>query len=111
MKTGIQDGDVITVTAPYAVASGGGCLVGSLFGLAISAAAISAAVEIVTRGVVTIGKTTAEAWTQGQRLYWNDATKLATTTAAANKLIGVAAAVAGAADTTGPILLSAAFTL
>ena len=38
----LQDGDVLNFTAPYAVASGGGFLVGSLFAVALSAAASGA---------------------------------------------------------------------
>lgn len=111
MKNFVQPGDVISVTAPAAVAAGVGVLVGSLFGVAVNTAANGAAVEIATRGVFDLAKTTAEAWTQGQRLYWNDTTKAVTTTASTNKLIGVAAQAQLAGDTVGRIMLTAAYTL
>ena len=38
MKTYVQPGNTITLTAPYAVASGDGLLVGSIFGVAAGAA-------------------------------------------------------------------------
>ena len=39
MKNYVQPGNTITLTAPYAVASGDGLLVGSIFGIAAGAAA------------------------------------------------------------------------
>jgi predicted RecA/RadA family phage recombinase len=113
MKNFIQPGEVVGVTAPAAVASGAGVLVGSLFGLATTDAASGAPVEIATRGVFDMAKVSAQAWTVGARIYWDDSTKLATTTAAsgANKLIGVALRAADNPSATGRVLLSGAFTL
>lgn len=113
MKNYVQAGDILTLTAPAAVASGGGVLVGSIFGVAKAAALISAEVEVSTCGVFSLGRTTggSTAWAVGDRIYWDDSTKLATKTAASNKLIGVAAAVAADAAITGDVLLTAAFTL
>lgn len=111
MKTFVQPGEQISVTAPAAVASGVGVLVGSLFGVSAHSAASGAAVEIATRGVYTLAKATGAAWTQGARIYWDDTAKNCTTTASTNKLIGVATAAAASGDTTGNVLLSAAFTI
>lgn len=111
MKNNTATGDVIVVTAPYAVASGAGCLVGSLFGVASTTAAISTPVALELTGVFTLAKVTGAAWTVGQRLYWDDTAKNVTGTASTNKLIGVAVAAAASADTTGSVRLTAAFTL
>lgn len=111
MKNFTQKGDVLSLTAPYAVASGAGFLVGSIFAVATAAAGNGAPVEGMTRGVFTLAKTTGAAWTVGQRLYWDDTAKTVTGTASTNKLIGVAAAAAGSADATGSVLLTGAFTL
>jgi predicted RecA/RadA family phage recombinase len=111
MKNFVQPGDLIEVTAPYAVVSGAGLLVGSLFGVAVNAAALSAEATIATTGVFTLAKATGAAWTVGQRLYWDDTAKNVTGTASSNKLIGVATAAAGSADTVGNVRLTAAFTL
>lgn len=113
MKNYIQDGDTLTVTAPYALSSGLGCLVGSLFGVAVSDALISAEVEIKTAGVFDLVKAGSQAWTVGARIYWDDTAKACTTTAASNKLIGVAAAAvgSGAGETIGRVRLTGAFTL
>lgn len=113
MKNFIQDGDTLTVTAPYALLSGGGCLVGSLFGVAVSDALISTEVEIKTEGVFDLPKVGSQAWTVGARVYWDDTNKHLTTTASTHKLVGVAVAAvgSGAGETIGRVRLSAAFTL
>jgi predicted RecA/RadA family phage recombinase len=119
MKNLVQTGDVITLNAPYALATGGlGFLVGSLFAVSLSGAASGAAVEGAVNGVFDLAKATGQAWTQGARIYWDDAAKNCTTTVATNKLIGVAVPVTGstglglaAGDTVGRVKLTAAFTL
>lgn len=115
MKTFVQLGDTVTVTAPANVNAGTGVLVGSLFGIAVNTALSGAPVEIVTVGVFDHAKTDSQAWAVGDRIYWDNTNKLMTTAAAAgaNKLVGVAmAAVGGGAGlTTGRVRLTAAFTL
>jgi predicted RecA/RadA family phage recombinase len=113
MKNFIQGGDTITLVAPYAVASGAGLLVGSIFGVAITTAAISTSVEAAVTGVFDLAKVGSQAWTVGVRIYWDDTNKYCTTTASTNKLIGVAVAAvgSGAGETTGRVRLSGAFTI
>lgn len=113
MKNFIQPGEVVSVPAPYNVAAGAGCLVGSLFGVAVNAALSAAAVEVATKGVFDMAKAASQAWTVGARIYWDDTAKNCTTTASTNKLIGVAmlAVGSGAGETTGRVLLSGAFTI
>ena len=48
-KNFIQDGDIITVAAPYDVTSGGGLQVGGLFGVALTTAAAGADVPATGR--------------------------------------------------------------
>ena len=45
MKNFVQPSNTITLTAPYAVASGDGLLVGSIFGVAAGAAALGESVH------------------------------------------------------------------
>lgn len=111
MKNFVQPGAVISVTAVAAVASGGGVLIGSLFGFATNAAAIGEPVEIAVTGVYDADKIAAQAWAQGVRVYWDAAEGKVTSTAGGNKLIGVSIEAAVNPSTTGRILLSAAFTL
>ena len=116
MKNFVQPGNTVTVTVESgsdaeALASGDGYLVGSLFGIASANAAIGEEVELMTVGVFDIEKTSAEAWTVGQKIFWNASTSLATSTASSNKLIGVALAVAANPSSSGRVRLSGAFTV
>ena len=108
MKNYVSDGENVTVTAPAALNSGDGVLVGSLFGVASCDAASGAAVAIVVEGVFNLPKVGSQAWTAGAKVYWDAANKRCTTVATGNTLIGVAsAAVAnGANDTTGTVRLN-----
>ena len=49
MKNYVQPGNTLTLTAPYAVTSGDGLLVGSIFGVAGGDAASGATVEAALR--------------------------------------------------------------
>jgi predicted RecA/RadA family phage recombinase len=77
MKNFIQNGDMISVTAPAGgIASGQGIVVGSLFGVAAKAAAEGESVEIATTGVYELPKAPATVIAQGARVAWDDAAKL-----------------------------------
>jgi predicted RecA/RadA family phage recombinase len=56
MKTYVQPGKTITLTAPYAVTSGDGLLVGSIFGVAAGTAALGETVEAALVGVYEMKK-------------------------------------------------------
>src|SRR5690349_14065422 len=103
MKTFVQNGEAIELVAPYDRLSGEGALVGSIFGVATVDVLSTATANFITQGVVTLRKTSAQAWTLGVLIYWDNTNKEATTAAAAgaNKLIGVAAAVAANPSATG----------
>ena len=85
----VQDGENITLPAPYAVTAGQGCLAGSVFGIAHAAAAITANVVLVRRGVFTVAKVSAQAWVLGEKIYWDNAAKLFTNVLTANTLGGL----------------------
>lgn len=108
MKNYIQLGDNITLPAPYAVASGGGALIGSIFGVASTDAANAEEISFVRVGVFTLPKPGSQAWTVGVKLYWDNTAKNVTTTSASNTLIGAAAAAvgSGAGETSGAVLLT-----
>ena len=111
MKTYVQPGNTITPTAPYAVASGDGLLVGSIFGVASGTAALGETVEAALTGVFDVTKIGSQAWTVGAKVYWDDTNKRCTTVATDNSLIGVAieAVASGAGDTIGRVRLNATF--
>lgn len=108
MKNFKQPGDTVTVTAPADVASGAGVLVGVLFGIATNAALSGAEVEIKRTGVFEHAKNSAEAWTVGAKVYWDNTAKVFTTTATSNTLVGAAAAAAANPSALGTVLLDGA---
>lgn len=109
MNNVIQDqAEVVTLVAPYAVASGAGALVGSIFAVATSAVANGASGEFKREGVIDLAKVSAQAWTLGVKIYWDNTAKLCTTVDTSNTLIGAAAAVAANPSATGWVLLDGA---
>ena len=104
----IQDGDVITLVAPYALTPGDGCLVGSTFGVALGAAAISTPVEVAMEGVFDIAKTAGQTPAQGALAYWDNTAKSVTTVSTSNSRIGSFTQAALAGDATCRVRLSGA---
>jgi predicted RecA/RadA family phage recombinase len=112
-KNFIAEGESLVVTAPYARLSGEGTLVGSIFGVATHDALITTDLALSLCGIWELAKTDSQAWTVGQRIYWDDTTKLTTNVAAANKLIGVAVEAVAVTPglILGKVLLTKAFTI
>lgn len=106
MKNYIQSGDTITVPSPADVKSGELVVVGELFGTAEFSAAAGDPVEITTKGVFTLPKVSAQAWTVGAKLYYVAADKQLTTTATGNTFIGHAVEAAGNPSDSGVVRLS-----
>ena len=111
MKNYVQPGNTITLAAPSAVASGDGLLVGSIFGVASGDAANGESIEVALVGVFDLKKVASQAWSAGDKVYWDNTNKEATKTATATTLIGVAveAVAGGAGDTIGQVRLNASF--
>jgi predicted RecA/RadA family phage recombinase len=97
----VQPGETLTLAAPAAVDSGGGVLIGSIFGVAQGDAASGALVDIATEGVWTLPKVSALAISVGDVLYWDNTAKLVNKTASGNTRIGVA--VTAAANPSGTV--------
>ncbi|MBL4557289.1 MAG: DUF2190 family protein [Rhodobacteraceae bacterium] len=77
MKNYVQPGATLTLTAPYALTSGDGLLVGSIFGVAAGDAASGATVEAALTGVFDLTKIGSQAWTVGAKVYWTTPTSAA----------------------------------
>ncbi|HEY9546746.1 MAG TPA: DUF2190 family protein [Solimonas sp.] len=90
MDNAVQKGIAIELAAPYDVASGGGALVGSLFGVAIVTLASGASGNFETCGVFDLTCLGTDTIDQGQKVYWDNTNKRCTETATSNYLIGVA---------------------
>lgn len=106
MKNYIQKGENLTAPAPYDVLSGGGLKIGDLFGIATVDGLSGEPVTFVTTGVFAVDKVSANTFTVGAKVYWDDAAKLATSTASGNTLIGAATEAAGAGAATVAVRLN-----
>jgi predicted RecA/RadA family phage recombinase len=102
----VQDGKVLTLTAPSGgVTSGLGYVIGSLFVVAVTTAAEAASFAAATEGVFVLAKTSAEAWAEGDKIYWDAGNARADNVATVGQLIGVAAAAAANPSSTGQVKL------
>lgn len=108
MKNFVQRGDTLTFAAPYRLASGDGCKVGALFGVASYPIHTGGEVELVTVGVFTLPRKGAEI-AAGDAVYWDDAEKVTTGTEAGNLKIGVATLAAPANSPTVNVRLNGSF--
>ncbi|WP_165063923.1 capsid cement protein [Paludisphaera rhizosphaerae] len=106
MKNAIQNGNTITLPAPYPLAAGDGLQVGALFGVARGAAQSGAEVEAGMVGVYGLPKVASEAWAAGDRIYWADGAKKCTLASSGNALIGVAVAAAANPSAAGLVRLN-----
>ncbi|MBY6160029.1 DUF2190 family protein [Mameliella alba] len=108
MKNYQSPGENVTLAAPSDLAAGAGALVGTIFGVAQAAVTSGNDVVLVRRGVFELAKVSAQAWTLGAKIYWDDTAKNCTTTASGNTLIGAATAAAANPSDTGTVLLDGA---
>lgn len=106
MKNAIQEGNVLTLVAPYDVLSGAGVQVGSIFGVAAYDALQTEEIEVSVVEVFEINKKTTDVVTQGLDLYWDDTNKEVTVTASTNLKIGQAILPATSTDTTVQVRLN-----
>lgn len=104
-KNFVQEGDVLTLTAPYTRASGQAALIGTgLFGVTLTDLDNGETGAFAMSGVYTLAKVEAQAWaTLGLPIYWDASTKLLTTTSGGNTLVGYNTVVAANPSTTGTI--------
>jgi predicted RecA/RadA family phage recombinase len=107
MKNYIQPGDVLTLTAPYDRLSGQGAFVGSIFGIAAYDVLSGAVGEFAIVGVFSHAKAASQAWTAGQKIYWDNTAKVMTNVATGNIHIGhtIEAVAGGAGDIIGKVRL------
>lgn len=106
MNNFIQPGETLTLTTDRAVSSGGGFLAGAIFGVATATYANGDAGEFNTCGVYELTKTSAQAWTVGQKIYWDNTNYRCDSDGTVGQLIGVATAVAANPSSTGYVKLS-----
>lgn len=105
-KLFVQDGNFITLTAPYVLTAGQGALVGALFGVATADIANGVAGTFAIEGVMTLAKATGVNWVQGAVLYWDNSAKNVTNVTTSNTRIGAAMQAQINGDTTCLIRLN-----
>lgn len=108
MKNYIQEGDLIALAAPYAVSSGGGALIGAVFGVAVTDLANGEVGNFALKGVFAQPKATGAA-TLGAKAYWDNTNKNITATAGSHTLVGVFVAAYASGDTTANVRLNGSF--
>lgn len=105
MKNAVQKGDSLKLTAPTGgVTSGVPVLIGALLVVPVASADQGEIFAGQTCGVFDCAKVSAQAWTEGATVYWDD-TNSRFTTAAATGLFkaGVAAQAAANPTATGAV--------
>lgn len=97
----VQPGNVLTIPAPAAVASGGVVVAGAIVGIAQGDAAEGESVDVQVDEVWDLPKVSALAVSLGDVIYWDATAGLANKTSAGNTKLGVA--VAAAANPSGTV--------
>lgn len=106
MKNFVESGRILTLTAPNGgVVSGQAYKIGSLVVVATVTAAQGEPFAAITEGVVEHAKTSAQAWSEGEKIYFDTSPPEFTTASGGNTLCGVAAAAAANPSATGLIRL------
>ncbi len=108
----VQEGEMITIVAPYAVTKGNIVIFGAAFGVAIDNAASGANLVVdVSGGVWTLPKTAAasNSFALGANAYWDNTNSAVTASATSNTRIGVAVVAAATGDTTGTFRVNPSF--
>ena len=111
MKSFIQEGKSLSLIAPYAVPSGGGAIIGSIFGIASTDLASGDEGAFQLEGVHSLPKSTAASsgGSQGAKAYFIPSTKLVTAVSTNNTLIGVFTATCADGDATASVRLNGSF--
>ena len=102
----VQAGKVLDFSAPYDRTTGQGFQVGSIFAVALGTALSTVAIRGQIDGVWTLAKTSAQAWTVGQKLFWDNTNKRLDSDSTVGMLVGVAQAVAANPSSTGNVRLN-----
>ena len=111
MKNYVQEGESLNLPAPYAVSSGGGAIVGAIFGVASTDLAADEVGAFQLCGVYTLAKSTAASsgGSQGAKAYFITSTKLVTHASSGNTLIGVFTETCADGDATCRVRLNGSF--
>lgn len=106
MKNFVQPADVLELEAPAGgVTAGTGVKIGDILVIPLVTAAAGVRFNGITKGVVEHDKLDAQAWTEGQRVHWDDTNKRFTTVTTGNFTAGAAAEAAANPTDKGKVYL------
>lgn len=105
MKNYVAKGNVIDYIAPGAVTTGIPVIMTDMVGVPTISGVLNDVIPVEMEGIFELPKLTGEAWTVGQKIYWDGAAVKCTTTAGALKQIGNASAPFLSGDTLGKVRL------
>ncbi|WP_267355640.1 MULTISPECIES: DUF2190 family protein [unclassified Methylobacterium] len=110
MKNFLQNGDALNVVAPAGgVVSGQPLIIGKIFGVCGSTRLVGETFALWRKGIFSLPKTNAQAWNQGDSLYWDAANAVVTNVNSGALLpVGYAADVATNPSSIGPVVLAQA---
>ena len=93
-----QDGKRIDIVQSANIESGDIVLIGELIGVQTNQIQKDEKGSVAVSGVFQVVKKSADTFTAGQKVYWDNTLKQATSTASGNTLMGITVAQAGASD-------------
>ena len=103
-----QPGDIVQLVSPSGgTVTGVPELILGLFVVPLATVAVGLPVSCRVDGVWTLAKTSAQAWAEGEKIYWDDGNSRCDTDSTVGQLIGVAVAVAANPTATGLVRLNA----
>lgn len=106
--TFVQPGDVVELIAPSGgVTRGTAVQIGNIIGVPAVTALVGVSFNLYVKGVFTVSKVSAQAWAEGNSIYWDDGASLFTTVSGGNRFAGIAVAVAANPTSTGLLRLIA----
>ncbi len=101
-----QPGEVLTLTAPAGgVTAGTGVKIGDAFVIPLVSAVVGEKFTGLRVGVTPHAKVSAQAWTEGQQINWDNTAKLMTTVTTGNFRVGYAAEAAANPSAVGRVVL------
>lgn len=107
MQNFIQEGCTIVAAAPEALDSGEGAMIGnSMFGVATVDAASGESIPFLTEGVVELAKTSAQAWSAGDKIAWDAANDRCDSDLSKGPMIGFASEAAANPSSVGRVKLA-----
>ncbi len=108
MRNFTKPAQTITLTAPAGgVTAGSGYRIGRFFVVAVSTVAAGLPFEGQLYGQVELPKTSAQAWSEGDAIYWDATNSRCDSDPTKGQMIGVAAAAAANPTATGQVRLNA----